>query len=237
MADDYRGYMNKGEKQYKGKDYKNAAEQYHQAEVLKPDDPLPGFNSGAALYRAEDIEKAAEKFSQSAGVATGAFKSDAYYNLGNSLYQKQDYQGALKAYRNSLINEPTRQDAKFNYELAEIKQQEQQQQQQQQQQDQNKDDKQDKQDQKQKQDQNQDQKDKQDQKQQQQKNDEKKNEQDQKQQQQNQQQQQEQQQQPKKGEMTQQEAKDLLEAFKEDEKQIQKELKKFQIKPGSRRDW
>lgn len=223
-ADEYRDYMNQGENQYKSKDYSNSADQYHQAEVLKPEDPMAGFNSGAALYRAEDIDKAAEKFSQTAGVTEGEFKSDAYYNLGNSLFQKQDYQGAQEAYRNSLINDPMRQDAKFNYELAEIKKQEQQQQQQkQQQQDQNKDDKKDKQDQKQKQDQ--DQKDKQEQQQQKQ------------QQPKQEEQEQQQKQQPKKGEMTEQEAKDLLEAFKEDEKQIQKELKKFQIKPSSRRDW
>jgi Ca-activated chloride channel homolog len=227
FADDYRGLMNDGTKQYKDKNFANAADLYHQAEVLKPEDPRSAFNYGAALYKGKDNDKAAEKFSQTAGISQGEIKSDAYYNQGNALFQKQDYQGAMEAYKNSLLIDSQRQDAKFNYELAQSRlQQQQQQQQQQQNQDQqdkqkNKDQKdQKKQDQKQKQDQQKEQQQQQKQKQQQ-----------------DQQKQEQQQAQPKKGEMTQQEAKDLLEAFKDDEKDIQKELKKFQVRPRSRRDW
>ena len=217
-ADDYRKFMNAGHKDYKTQKYPAAADQFNQAEVIKPEDPLAGFNNGTALYKSQDFARASEKFSQAAGTATGGFKSDAYYDLGNSLFKNNNFAGAMEAFKNALVETPSRTDAKFNYELTKMRL-EQQQQQQQQQQDKNSDQDQ------QQQDQNQQQ-------------------QDQKQQQQNQQNQQDkqekqpqQQPQPEKGKMNQQEARELLNAFKEDEKQVQKELKKYQIRPTSKRDW
>jgi Ca-activated chloride channel family protein len=215
-GDQYRDYMNKGQRLYNSEDYQTAAEQFHQAEVLKPDDPIAPFNLGTALYKSQDYNKAVDKFSQSAATAEKKLKSESYYDLGNSQYRNQDYAGALQSYKNALINNPANVDAKHNFELSKIRleQQQQQQKQQQQKKDENKKDE----------DQQQQQKHQKDQEQQDQKS-------------QNQQQQEQQQQKPKKGEMTKQEAKELLEAFKEDEKQIQKELKKFKIKSGSARDW
>ncbi len=219
-GDQYRDYMNKGQKLYNSEDYQTATEQFRQAEVLKPDDPIASFNLGTALYKSQDYSKAVEKFSQSAATAEKKLKNESYYNLGNSQYRNQEYAGALQSYKNALINDPTNFDAKYNFELSKIRLKQQQQQQQQQKQ--------------QKEDENK--KDQEQQRQQQQK------EQEQQQKSQNQQQNQKQEQQkqqpkPKKGEMTEQEAKELLEAFEKDEKQIQKELKKFKIKSGSARDW
>ena len=67
MAQDYRHHMKNGQKDYKKEDYKEAAEQYRQAEILKPGEPDAAFNYGAALYKSEDVDQAAEKFSQTAG--------------------------------------------------------------------------------------------------------------------------------------------------------------------------
>lgn len=209
-GDQYRDYMNKGQRLYNSEDYQNAAEQFRQAEVLKPDDPIAPFNLGTALYKSQDYDKAINKFSQSAATAEKKLKSESYYDLGNSQYRNQDYAGAIQSYKNALINDPANVDAKYNFELSKIRLEQQQQQQKQQKEDKNKKD----------QDQQQQQKQQKDQEQQQE-----------------QQEQQQQKPKPKKGEMTEQEAKELLEAFKEDEKQIQKELKKFKIKSGSARDW
>lgn len=202
-GDQYRDYMNKGQRLYKSEDYQASAKQFYQAEVLKPDDPVSTFNYGAALYKSQDYNKAANKFSQLAATAEKKLKSDSYHDLGNSLYRNQDYAGALQAYKNVLINNPANVDAKYNFELAKMRLEQQQQR-----------DKEEKDQNQQKQEKEQEQQNKQLQDQQQQ-----------------------QKPPPKKGEMTEQEAKELLEAFKEDEKQIQKELKKFKIKSSSTRDW
>jgi Ca-activated chloride channel homolog len=242
-GDEYRSLMNQGEKQYRKQDFTASADKYKEAEVVRPDDPIATFNNGAALYKGNDLEKAKERFAQAAAKSKDQLKAESYYDLGNTLYKGQDYANALGAYKEALTIDPKNDAAKFNFELTK-KKLEQQQQQQQKQDQQNKDNK-DK--------QNQDQKNQQDQqnKQDQDKNkqDKDKNKQDQnqdKQQQQNQQNQQQQkdqqdkqqQNQPAKpGEMNKQEAKQLLSAFKEDEKQVQEQLRKFKVRSGSSRDW
>jgi len=146
FAQDYRSHMNKGQEKYEDKDYSAAAEQFHNAEVLKPEDPNAKFNYGAALYKSDDFAKAAEQFAKAAGASEEQFKSSSYYDLGNSLYKAQNYAGALEAYKAAMISDPSMMDAKHNFELAKIRLEEQQQQQQQ---DQNSDENQENQDQQQ----------------------------------------------------------------------------------------
>lgn len=228
-ADEYRDLMNRGEKQYRKREYPASADLYKQAEIVRPDDPTATFNNGAALYKSNDFEKAKERFAQAAAKSKDKVKAESYYNLGNTFYKSQDYASALGAYKDALTIDPKNQDAKFNFELAKKKLQEQKQQQQQQKQDQQKsDDKQKQNQQDQQNQQNQDQN-KQDQnKDQQQQQDQQK---------QDKRDQQQQDVQAKPGEMNKQEAKQLLNAFKEDEKQVQEQLKKFKVRPSSTRDW
>ncbi len=225
-ADEYRDLMNKAEKQYRKQEYPASADLYKQAEVVRPDDPTATFNNGAALYKSNDFEKAKERFAQAAAKSKDKAKAESYYNLGNTFYRSQDYASALGAYKEALTIDPKNQDAKFNFELAKKKLQEQQQQQQQKQDKQNKDDQQNQQDQQsqQNQDQNKQDQNKDQQKQQDQQKQDKRD-------------QQQQNEQVKPGEMNKQEAKQLLNAFKEDEKQVQGQLRKFKVRPSSTRDW
>src|SRR5262249_18062768 len=62
----------------------------------------------------------------------------ARYNLGNTLFQKQDYPGAIRAYRDALRLVPGDADTRHNLEMA-LRALQQQQQKQQQQQQKNKD--------------------------------------------------------------------------------------------------
>jgi len=226
-AEDYRDLMNQGEKHYKDDKFAEAADNYRQAELFKPEEPMASFNTGAALYKSGDNAKAAEKFLETISLAEGEFQSESYYNLGNSLFNAQDYKNAIDAYKNSLMLDPGNEDAKFNYEYAMKKMEEQQQQQQQQKQNQDQDQ------------QDQQEQDKQDQNQQQENKEQEQNQQDKQQKQQDQKPEEQKQQkpQPKKGEMSEEEAKALLEPFKQDEKELQKKLKKYNVPAQSRRDW
>ncbi len=152
-------------------------------------DPAAAFyNAGLAAYAGGDLKAAADSFARAAAGADLALQAKAYYNRGNALFhQAGDPAAALSAatapamstqaldsaaasvgeavqmYENAIALDPKDVDAKANYELAVLKQQQLQQQKQQQQQDQQKQDQQ-KQDQQNQQDQNQQkQEDKQDQ--------------------------------------------------------------------------
>ena len=73
----------------------------------------------------------------------------ASYNAGNAAYQTQQLEQSLEHYRRALLNDPSNQDAKFNYEFVkrQLEEQQQQQDQQQDQQDQENQDNQDNEDQ------------------------------------------------------------------------------------------
>ena len=108
------------------------------------------FNVADGLYKNGRYDEAATLFKALGADAAQPLAGAARYNLGNSLFQKQDYKGAIQAYRDALRALPGDADTRRNLELALRKLQEQEQQkkrdQQQQKDDQKKD--QDKQDQK-----------------------------------------------------------------------------------------
>jgi Ca-activated chloride channel family protein len=119
---------------------------FEQAARTRPDDPALKFNLADGLYKNGKHEEAGALYRALSGDAASPLSADARYNLGNSLYQKQDFPGAVAAYKDSLRARPGDADTTHNLEMALRALQKQQQEQKQQQQ--QKDDK--KQDQKQK---------------------------------------------------------------------------------------
>jgi Ca-activated chloride channel family protein len=150
-----------GRKQYKEGNAPKALEAFTQAQAARPGDPRTQFNLADAFYKSGKFDEAQQRYEPLARDARSPLAAPARYNLGNTLFQQQDYAGAVRAYRDALRLTPGDPDTRHNLELAlRAQQQQQKQQQQKQQQDQkNKDQQQD-----QKQNQQQDQK-KQDQKQ------------------------------------------------------------------------
>jgi len=224
-ADEYRSKINDGYDYYKNGEYDKAADYFGKAGVLKPDKDLPNFDKGGALYRSNDYEGAAQEYGIAIDKSDDSInKADYFYNLGNSLFNAQKYDEAIKSYVNALKLNSRDNDYKHNLELA-IKQL----QQQEQQQDQNQQDDQENQQDKQKQDQNQ-----------QQQSEDKKEDQQQQQQQQQDQEQEYQQSQQQAGEeqrMSEEEARNLLSRFEQDEKEIQQRLKQYNVGQGSQNDW
>ena len=161
------------------------------APAAKLDPAAAYYNAGLAAYAGGDLKAAADSFARASSGSDLRLQSQAYYNRGNALFHQvggpgaaaapamplpamssQELAGAeasvgeaIQMYENAIALDPKDLDAKANYELAVLKQQQiQQQKQQQQQQDQQKQDqqnqdqqKQDQQNQEEQQDQKQDQ--------------------------------------------------------------------------------
>ena len=205
------------------------------APAAKLDPAAAYYNAGLAAYAGGDLKAAADSFARASSGSDLRLQSQAYYNRGNALFHQVGGPGAAAApamplpamstqelasaeasvgeaiqmYENAIALDPKDLDAKANYELAVLKQQQiQQQKQQQQQQDQQNQDQ-----------QNQDQQNQDQQKQDQQKQEEQK---DQEQQQQQQQQQAQQQPQPENKAGDKQ---------KQEEKQIQEEKPSEEMTP------
>ncbi|MFH1302942.1 MAG: tetratricopeptide repeat protein, partial [Planctomycetota bacterium] len=224
FADDHIDAVQRGNRAYRQQDFKTALEQYHIAEADIPESPELDYNVGGALYNQGKYEEAVTRYERSLNSPDINLEAHGHYNMGNTHYCMGDYQKAIMSYENALNINPDDVDAKFNLELArkmlkeqmqpqEQEQQEQQQQQQQQQeQEEQKENEQQPQDQ---QEQNQDE-----------------------QQQQDQQDQQQQQQSQDVKEMSREDAERILNALKDDEQDIQKQLRRHRaIGQYTGKDW
>jgi Ca-activated chloride channel family protein len=206
--------VEKGNEAFVKQQYKEALEQYQIAETERPESAELDYNIGGALFQQGKFEEAVERYTQALTTTEIGLEAKAQYNLGNTYYKMGDYQNAIPRFENALKINPDDVDAKYNLELArrmlkeqmkpQEKKQDQNQQQQQQQQQQN-----------QEQQQNQDQQQNQEQQQQQQQQDEQKK-----------QDQQQQQQQVQEQKVSKEDAERILNALKDDEKQLQKDLKR-----------
>jgi Ca-activated chloride channel homolog len=202
---------------YKG-DYKKAGEYYEGRLKKDKENEKIMYNSGTTALAQKDLEKANSLLMQSLASEDEKQLAKAHYNLGQLAVQQENTEEAIEHFKKSMIYDPDDPNSKIMYEhLRQMQQQQQQQQQDQgQDQDQNKD-----QDQEQKQDkQDQQKQDQQDQEQQDQQQQEEKADQ-QKQQQQDSQLSEEDLQAE---ELTKEQAKNILNAMKEEEKESMKKL-------------
>jgi hypothetical protein len=234
--------VRQGNSYYEDGKYKDAEIRYLKSLEAKGDPHRGLYNLGDAFYMQNNYLDATAAFDSVRTMKMDdATRSQAYYNLGNSLVKLakdsaqlagEALQNSVESYKQSLRLNPGDMDAKYNLAYAQRLLQ-QQQQQQQDKQDQNKD-------------QNKDQQNKDQQKQDQQnKQDDQKQQQQQKQQQekdqQAQEQQQEQQQSGEPQQISKEDADRMLEALKNDEKQTLEKLKKARVKAirqvKTEKDW
>jgi Ca-activated chloride channel family protein len=215
-----RSHVASGNEAYGKAKYADAEAEYMKALAKDTSSREAQFNLGNAYYKQQRSDEAQRAYSHRIAASNvPADKEMAYYNLGNTFFKSNKFEESIESYKRSLRLDPSDEDARYNYLLAKDRLKKQQ--------DQKKQDKQNKQD---KQDQNQQNKQDQQQNQNQQQNQDK---QDQKNQQQQQQPPQQQQakpdqtnQQQQKNQMPKQQAERILEALRNNEKEIQKQLRK-----------
>ncbi len=195
-------YIREGNKHFGKEEYENSEVSYRKALEEESNSFNALFNLGDAIYKQEKYEDAAGEFSGVTQMNTDKInRAKTFHNLGNSLLKANRLAKSIESYKNALRNNPDDLETKYNLAYAQDLLKQQQQQQDQ--------------DQEQK-DQNQDQ--------------DKEQQQDRQEQKQEQQDKARQQQQPKPDQISKEDAKRLLEALANDEKNIQEKIKKAKAK-------
>ena len=231
IAQSAHSLLRDGNSAYESEEYSAAAEKYYKALEKDPDNITGKFNLGNATYQTDGYDEAIQHYSSAAELAKdNQVKADAYYNLGNALFQKaKEDQGkglekSVEAYKNSLRLNPKDLDTKKNLALSQRLLVQQKQQQQKQQQEQNKEKK------------DQDEKDKQEQSDDQQQNDDQQE--NDQQQNQKQQDQNENQKQQEAKDLSKEEALELLKIMDEEERKVQEKMRRAKGKGKKpEKDW
>ncbi len=230
FAQSYRSLVNDGNDLYEEKRYDDAIVKYKKGAEAEPERRESYFNMGNAYYRSSRHKEAVEAYQKAIPrVLKKKQAADALYNIGDAFLDMAEkaektaqanpqagdmimkgYQNAIRAFKETLKLDPKDEDARYNLMYAKKKLE---------------DFKKKSKSQKNK---NQKQKKKQDQKQEKQKQQEQKQDQQQKQQQ--QQQQKQQQKQRKQQKMSKEQAEQILNALRNDEKELQKKLRKVKAR-------
>ena len=110
--------IKRGNAHYKTEAYDAALEAYQSAAENRPEDAISHYNLGTVLYQKERFEKAADEFRRSLDAADPVRRAQGYYNLGNAQVQLNDIEGAIRSYKSALRLNPADLDAKHNLELV-----------------------------------------------------------------------------------------------------------------------
>jgi Ca-activated chloride channel homolog len=211
-AQSKRGLVNDGVDLYKKGKFTDAEVNFKKGLEKDPNMFQGHFNLGDAYYKQGRYDEAMQAYKNSLSFTDDKYnKSKVFHNIGNSLLKSQKYQESVGAYKNALKLNPDDLETKYNLSYA-LNMMKQNQNQKNKNQDKNKND----QNKNQQQNQNQN---KQDDKQ-------------------NKDQNKQNQQQQQKNQISKDEAQRILEAMKNDEKDLQKKLRKVKGKPVSTdKDW
>ena len=226
-AQTVRAHISEGNRVYEKSKYTDAEVDYKKALEKNPKSKEAQFNLGNSYYKQQRFDEAMREYGNSgASLHSPEERAQSYYNTGNALYQSNKYQDAINAYKQSLRLNPNDEDTRYNLQMARAKLAQQQQQKQQ-----NKDQKQDQKKDQQKQNQQQQQQNQQNQPQNQQQNQQQQKQEEAKQDQTRQQMQ-------KKNQMPKQEADRILDAMRNNEKEVQKNLRKREaVHVKVEKDW
>jgi len=86
--------------------------------VAVPDNLTRNYKQGLFAYQSGKFEQAVTAFEKI--LDNNWESSELYYNLGNAYYRHKNTAGAVWAYEQSLLNDPSNEDARFNLKLANV---------------------------------------------------------------------------------------------------------------------
>ena len=114
-----RGLVRDGNKLYEQEKYTDASVAYKKALENSASYEKASYNLGNAMYQNKNYKEAVPQFELSAKTAKDkSSKAEAYHNLGNAFMETKNYQGAVDAYKNSLRNNPTDDETRYNLAVA-----------------------------------------------------------------------------------------------------------------------
>jgi Ca-activated chloride channel family protein len=126
---------NSGNEAFSNQDFEAALAAYQEAQTESPELAEPHYNAANVHYRQENYDQTQQEIEQTLIKDDGALTQGSLYNLGNTFFQKEEYETAIESYKEALRLNPNDLEAKENLELA-LRQMQQQQQEQQQEQEQ-----------------------------------------------------------------------------------------------------
>ena len=97
-----------------------AAEAHYRKAIAKdPQNAAARFNLGNLYYNKEIAGQAVERHTQAAAVAGDkSIKHNSFHNKGNTFMKQKKYKEAVEAYKNSLRNDPSDDETRYNLALA-----------------------------------------------------------------------------------------------------------------------
>ena len=122
--------VRRGNRDFRKENWRQAEIDYRKALVKDSLSLAASYNLANTLFREGDVEQAGKVMETVKDVAAAsAAAADYYYNLGDVAIAREDWQGAVDAFAESLLRNPGDLDAKENYIYAKKKLQDQQNQQ------------------------------------------------------------------------------------------------------------
>lgn len=111
--------VRKGNREFRKEEYREAEIDYRKALVKDSASVAANYNLAGALYRLNDMEQAQKAMARiKESASTSSYAADYYYNLGDIAIGMKDWQGAVDAFEQSLLLEPSDMAAKENYVYA-----------------------------------------------------------------------------------------------------------------------
>ncbi len=113
--------LRQGNNLYEKGNYKEAEMDYRKALEINNESSRGQFNLGTAIYKQKSYDESAKIFGAlSDSKIDHKTKANALHNLGNSFLESKQYDKSIQAYENSLLNNPSDKDTKYNLEYAKM---------------------------------------------------------------------------------------------------------------------
>lgn len=108
-----------GNKALSEKDFVDAEADYRQAIAKSTENAIAPYNLGNAYYTKESYGEAFSRYKLAGESSTSKEeKHKAYHNMGNVFMKEKQYEKAVEAYKQSLRNDPTDEETRYNLALA-----------------------------------------------------------------------------------------------------------------------
>ena len=119
MAQADRQYIRSGNKYYRQQNFVKAEAEYRKSLSVNPENPQALYNLGCALMMQKKDSVAVEQFEKASKVETGRMrKAKIYHNIGFVCQSHKLYGDAIKAYKESLRNNPADDETRYNLALC-----------------------------------------------------------------------------------------------------------------------
>ncbi|MFH1478331.1 MAG: tetratricopeptide repeat protein [Candidatus Omnitrophota bacterium] len=102
---------------YKEDKVDKALKKWKDAQIDNPHNNELQYNIGNALHKLDKYEDAYKEYGKSVSSKDDELKAKAYYNMGNTNYRLGKLNEAIDSYKNTLAIEPDDEDAKYNIEF------------------------------------------------------------------------------------------------------------------------